>query len=155
MTKKKTSRSRPSDKHAPHEKLHHSEEQFRLLVESVVEYAIYMLDPIGTVTTWNPGAQKIKGYEASEIIGKNFACFYTADDVAAKKPEVNLAEARRLGHIRDQGVRVRKDGTVFDAEVVLTALLGKSGELRGFSKVTRDITSQMRARETEAAKLAA
>ena len=152
MTKKKPSGARSG---AKHEKLRHSEEQFRLLVESVEEYAIYMLDPIGTVATWNSGAEKIKGYKADEIIGKNFACFYTADDVAAKKPEHNLAEARRLGHIRAQGVRVRKDGSTFDAEVVLTALLDKTGELRGFSKVTRDITAQVRARETEAAKLAA
>src|SRR3979411_409860 len=136
MTKKKSSRARRGAKHEPHEKLHATEEQFRLLVESVEEYAIYMLDPIGIVTTWNSGAEKIKGYEANEIIGKNFACFYTAEDVAAKKPEHNLAEASRLGHIRDQGVRVRKDGSVFEAEVVLTALVDKSGELRGFSKVT-------------------
>jgi hypothetical protein len=155
MAKKKISRAEPGAKPGSHEKLHGSEEQFRLLVESVEEYAIYMLDPIGTVATWNSGAEKIKGYKADEIIGKNFACFYTADDVAAKKPEYNLAEARRLGHIRDQGTRVRKDGSVFDAEVVLTALLDKSGELHGFSKVTRDITAQVRARETEAAKLAA
>lgn len=155
MAKKKPARTRSHSKEAPHEKFHASEEQFRLLVESVEEYAIYMLDPIGTVTTWNSGAERIKGYKAEEIIGKNFACFYTAEDVATKKPEHNLAEARRLGHIRDQGQRVRKDGSIFDAEVVLAALLDKTGELRGFSKVTRDITSQVRARETEAAKLAA
>jgi PAS domain S-box-containing protein len=155
MTKKKSSRTRSGAKPVHHEKLHASEEQFRLLVESVEEYAIYMLDPIGIVTTWNSGAEKIKGYQADDIIGKNFACFYTADDVAAKKPEHNLAEARRLGHIRNQGVRVRKDGSTFEAEVVLTTLLGKDGELRGFSKVTRDITAQVRARQTEAAKLAA
>jgi PAS domain S-box-containing protein len=155
MTKKKSSRPRSGAKHLHHEKMHASEEQFRLLVESVEEYAIYMLDPIGVVTTWNSGAEKIKGYEANEIIGKNFACFYTAEDVAARKPEHNLAEAHRLGHIRDQGLRVRKDGSTFEAEVVLTALRAKNGELRGFSKVTRDVTAQVRARETEAAKRAA
>src|SRR2546423_1700413 len=155
MTKKKSSRTRSGAKHVHHEKLYASEEQFRLLVESVEEYAIYMLDPIGVVTTWNSGAEKIKGYQAKEIIGKNFACFYTADDVAARKPEHNLAEARRLGHIRDQGLRVRKDGSTFEAEVVLTTLLAKNGELRGFSKVTRDVTAQVRARETESAKRAA
>jgi PAS domain S-box-containing protein len=155
MTKKKSSRVRRGAKHEPHEKLHASEEQFRLLVESVEEYAIYMLDPIGIVATWNSGAEKIKGYKANEIIGKNFACFYTAEDVGARKPEHNLAEARRLGHIRDQGLRVRKDGSTFEAEVVLTALLDKNRELRGFSKVTRDVTAQVRAREAEAAKFAA
>ena len=138
-----------------HEKFRASEEQFRLLVESVEEYAIYMLDPVGVVTTWNSGAEKIKGYKADEIIGKNFACFYTGEDMAAGKPEHNLKMAREQGHIRDQGLRVRKDGSTFEAEVVLTALHDKSGELRGYSKVTRDITTQVRAREMEAAKLAA
>lgn len=137
------------------EKLRASEEQFRLLVESVEEYAIYMLDPLGTVTTWNSGAEKIKGYTADEIIGKNFACFYTAEDVAARKPEHNLQLARQHGHIRDTGLRVRKDGSTFHAEVVLTALYDKTGTLRGFSKVTRDVTAQVRAREIEAAKMAA
>ena len=147
--------ARKGAKHEPHEKLHASEEQFRLLVESVEEYAIYMLDPIGTVTTWNSGAQKIKGYTADEIIGKNYACFYAAEDVAAKKPEHNLQLAREHGHIRAEGVRVRKDGTTFQAEVVLTALFGKDGTLRGYSKVTRDVSAQVRAREIEAAKMAA
>ena len=138
-----------------HEKFRASEEQFRLLVESVEEYAIYMLDPDGVVTTWNSGAEKIKGYKAEEIIGKNFACLYTAEDMVAGKPEHNLAIARQRGHIRDQGLRVRKDGSTFEAEVVLTALFSKDGELRGYSKGTRDITAQVRAREMEAAKLAA
>ena len=132
-----------------------NEEQFRLLVESVEDYAIYMLDPLGTVTTWNSGAEKIKRYKASEIIGKNFACFYTDEDIAAGKPEHNLKIAREQGHIRDQGLRVRKDGSIFQAEVVLTALFDKNGELRGYSKVTRDITAQVAARKMEAAKLAA
>ena len=147
--------ARKSAKHAPHEKLRASEEQFRLLVESVEEYAIYMLDPDGVVTTWNSGAEKIKGYRADEIIGKNFACFYTTEDVAARKPEHNLKMAREQGHIRDTGLRVRKDGSTFHAEVVLTALKDESGALCGFSKVTRDITAQMRSREIEAAKLVA
>ena len=130
-------------------------EQFHILVDSVEEYAIYLLDPSGNVVTWNTGAQKIKGYTAKEIIGKNFACFYTAEDVAADRPQRNLREAARRGHIRDQGLRVRKDGSTFEAEVVLTALRDASGSIRGYSKVTRDITDQIRSREFEAEKIAA
>jgi PAS domain S-box-containing protein len=130
-------------------------EQFHILVDSVEEYAIYMLDPNGNVVTWNTGAQKIKGYSAEEIVGKNFACFYTAEDVAADKPQRNLREAARRGHIRDQGIRVRKDGSTFEAEIVLTALCDAKGNIRGYSKVTRDITDQIRTREFEAEKIAA
>ncbi|PYJ32220.1 MAG: hybrid sensor histidine kinase/response regulator [Verrucomicrobia bacterium] len=135
--------------------LHRTAEQFHILVDSVEEYAIYMVDPDGNVVTWNTGAQKIKGYTAEEIIGKNFACFYTAEDVAAGKPQRNLREAARRGHIRDQGLRVRKDGTTFEAEVILTALRDAKGNIRGYSKVTRDITDQIRSRESEAEKIAA
>src|SRR4029077_18257223 len=99
-----------------------SEEQFRLLIERVEEYAIYLLDPTGRVLSWNSGAERIKGFTAQEIIGKNFACFYTAKDVAEGGPQHNLEAAARLGHIRDQGLRVRKDGTTFHADVVITAL---------------------------------
>ena len=130
-------------------------EQFHILVDSVEEYAIYMLDPNGNVVTWNTGAEKIKGYTGEEIIGKNFACFYTVDDVAAGKPQRNLREAVRRGHIRDQGLRVRKDGATFEAEVVITALRDEKGHVRGYSKVTRDITDQIRSREFEAEKIAA
>src|ERR1700746_177098 len=135
--------------------LHRTAEQFHILVDSIEEYAIYMLDPDGNVVTWNTGAQKIKGYMAEEIIGKNFASFYTAEDVTAGKPERNLREAARRGHIRDQGLRVRKDGSTFEAEVIITALRGRKGEIRGYSKVTRDITDQIRSREFEAEKIAA
>src|SRR5215831_10157995 len=135
--------------------LRQTAEQFHILVDSVEEYAIYMLDPIGNVVTWNTGAEKIKRYTAEEIIGKNFACFYTAEDVAADKPQRNLREAARRGHIRDQGPRIRKDGSIFQAEIVLTALRDTSGEVRGYSKVTRDITDQIRSREFEAEKIAA
>ena len=135
--------------------LHETVEQFHILVDSVEEYAIYLLDPTGNVITWNTGAEKIKGYSADEIIGKNFASFYTADEVAAGKPQRNLREASRRGSIRDQGLRVRKDGSTFEAEVVITALRDEGGELRGFSKVTRDITDQIRSREFEAEKIAA
>jgi PAS domain S-box-containing protein len=135
--------------------LHETTEQFHILVDSVEEYAIYLLDPNGNVITWNTGAEKIKGYSAEEIIGKNFASFYTADDVAAGKPQRNLREASRRGYIRDQGLRVRKDGSTFEAEVIITALHDDTGEIRGFSKVTRDITDQIRSREFEAEKIAA
>ena len=135
--------------------LRQTAEQFHILVDSVEEYAIYMLDPTGNVVTWNAGAEKIKQYTAQEIIGKNFACFYTAEEVAAEKPQRNLREATRRGHIRDQGPRVRKDGSIFQAEIVLTVLRDSAGNVRGFSKVTRDITDQIRSREFEAEKIAA
>src|SRR6266403_1667256 len=135
--------------------LHETAEQFHILVDSVEEYAIYRLDPNGNVISWNTGAEKIKGYSAEEIIGKNFASFYTADDVAAGKPQRNLREASRRGYIRDQGLRVRKDGSTFEAEVIITALHDDTGKLRGFSKVTRDVTDQIRSREFEAEKIAA
>jgi PAS domain S-box-containing protein len=134
---------------------HDSEQQFRMLVEGVEEYAIYVLDQMGVVATWNSGAQRMKQYAAKEIIGKNFSCFYTAEDVAAGKPQHNLEEARRTGHLRDQGLRVRKDGSTFHAEIVLNLMRDESGDIRGFSKVTRDITDQIRNRDMEAAKIAA
>ncbi len=130
-------------------------EQFHILVDSVEEYAIYLLDPTGNIITWNTGAQKIKGYSAEEIVGKNFASFYTAEDVAAGKPQRNLREAARRGSIRDQGLRVRKNGSTFEAEVIITALLNDTGKVRGFSKVTRDVTDQIRSREIEAENIAA
>src|SRR5438093_7511098 len=135
--------------------LHQTAEQFHILVDSVEEYAIYLLDSSGNVVTWNTGEQKIKGYTAEEIIGKNFACFYTAEDVAGDKPQRNLHEASQRGHIRDQGLRVRKNGTTFEAEVILTVLRDANGNIRGYSKVTRDITDQIRSREFEAEKIAA
>src|SRR5262252_6243139 len=135
--------------------LRQTAEQFHILVDSVEEYAIYMLDPMGNVVTWNTGAEKIKRYTAEEIIGKNFACFYTAEDVAADKPQRNLREAARRGHIRDQALRVRKDGSTFEAELLLTALRDADGNVRGYSKVTRDITDQVRSRVFEAETIAA
>jgi PAS domain S-box-containing protein len=144
-----------SDDPSAHSMSQQTEQQFHMLVDSVEEYAIYMIDPTGTVVTWNSGAQKIKQYTAKEIIGKNFACFYTAEDVAAEKPQRNLRDAARKGHIRDQGLRVRKDGSTFHAEVIISALRDSEGKILGFSKVTRNITDQIRSREAEAAKIAA
>jgi PAS domain S-box-containing protein len=137
------------------EKLRASEEQFRMLVDGVDEYAIYLLDPQGKVVTWNAGAQRIKGYSAKEIIGKDFSCFYTAPDIATGKPQHNLDAARRYGHCQDQGLRVRKDGSTFSAEVALTVLRDERGDIRGFSKVTRDISDVIRARSAEAARAVA
>src|SRR5437762_5005111 len=135
--------------------LHETAEQCHRLVDSGEEYAIYLLDSNGNVMTWNTGAEKVEGYAAEEIIAKNFASFYTADDVAAGKPQRNLREASRRGYIRDQGLRVRKDGSTFEAEVIITALRDDTGKIRGFSKVTRDITDQIRSREFEAEKFVA
>ena len=144
-----------SERKATEAKLRASEEQFRMLVEGVDEYAIYLLDPLGKIMTWNSGAEHMKGYTANEIIGKNFACFYTAEDVAQGEPQHDLEEACHHGHSRAEGLRVRKDGSTFHAEVVLNALRRVDGVLRGFSQVTRDITDHIRAREAEAAKIAA
>lgn len=128
------------------------EEQFRLMVEGVKDYAIFMLDPAGKVATWNQGAQRIKGYRASEIIGQGLDRFYTAEDRAAGRPQRNLREAAANGRIEDQGWRVRKDGTIFFADVVLTALRDRSGKLVGFSKVTRDVSERRRAEAEIAAR---
>ncbi|XXX80720.1 PAS domain S-box protein [Sorangium sp. So ce134] len=129
------------------EALRRSEERFRLLVESVKDYAIFMLDPRGVVTTWNRGAQELKGYTADEILGQHFSRFYPEEDVRAGKCESKLAIAAREGRVEDEGWRVRKDGTLFWASVVITALRGVQGELVGFAKVTRDLTERRRAEE--------
>jgi PAS domain S-box-containing protein len=131
------------------------EELFRRLVESVRDYAIFMLDPTGHVSTWNVGAQRIKGYTAAEIIGRHFSTFYPEDDVAAGKCEFELLEARRIGRFEDEGWRVRKDGTRFWANVIISAMRDDAGGLLGFSKVTRDLTERRRAEEERAARLAA
>jgi PAS domain S-box-containing protein len=121
-----------------------SEERFRLLVEGVKDYAIFMLDPTGRITSWNAGAERIKGYRAEEIIGKHFSVFYPPDDVAAGVPMRGLREAERVGRFEAEGWRLRKDGTRFWASVVITALRDETGQLRGFGKVTRDITERKR-----------
>jgi len=128
-----------------------SEERFRLLVDGVQDYALYMLSPEGLVTSWNLGARRIKGYEASEIIGQHFARFYEATDVAAGKPWHELAIAREHGRAQDEGWRIRNDGTRFWARVVVTALHDSEGVMRGFAKVTQDLTQLRHAQSMESA----
>ncbi|HET9451235.1 MAG TPA: PAS domain-containing sensor histidine kinase, partial [Aggregicoccus sp.] len=129
------------------EALRQSEERFRLIVECVQDYAIFMLDPQGHIATWNRGAQRIKGYRAEEIIGSHFSRFYPEEEVRAGKPDMELVVATRDGRFEEEGWRVRKDGSLFWASVVITALRDGSGELRGFAKVTRDFTDRKRAEE--------
>jgi diguanylate cyclase (GGDEF)-like protein/PAS domain S-box-containing protein len=131
-----------------------SEERFRLTVESVQDYAIFMLDCEGHVASWNAGAQRIQGYTADEIVGRHFSTFHTPDDVERKHPEASLRIAVETGRFEEEGWRVRKDGGRFFAQVLLTALRDKSGNLRGFSKITRDITHRKSLEETKARLLA-
>jgi PAS domain S-box-containing protein len=132
----------------PLARLEVGDERFRLLVESVKDYAIFMLDPQGRVATWNAGAQRIKGWREDEIVGTHFSAFYPAEDVAANKPGFELDVASRLGRFEDEGWRVRKDGTRFWANVIITALHDREGRLCGFAKVTRDVTDRRAAEET-------
>ena len=124
------------------ETLRRSEERFKLLVESVRDYAIFMLDPEGRVLTWNAGAQRFKGYSAEEIIGQHFSRFYPAEALARDLPGHELKVAAATGVFEDEGWRVRKDGSLFWANVVITAMRDASGELVGFAKVTRDLTQR-------------
>jgi PAS domain S-box-containing protein len=125
--------------------LRESDEGFRRLVEQTKDYAIFMLDPEGRVVSWNSGAQTIKGYTEAEIIGRHISCFYVPEDMECGKPEWLLKTAGECGVAEDQGWRVRKDGTRFWAEVVLSRLSDDSGRIRGFSKVTRDVTERKQA----------
>jgi len=140
-----------SDRRLQEEELRRSEERFRLLIEGVQDYAIYMLNPEGVISSWNAGARRIKGYEASEIIGKHFSRFYSADDIAAGKPWAELAMAREHGRAEDEGWRVRKDGTRFWARVVVSALKDAEGQLHGFAKVTQDLTQRQHSQAVEIA----
>src|SRR5947209_4761008 len=124
-----------------------SEQHFDQLVAGVRNYAIFLLDRQGNVLTWNAGAQRIKGYRPEEIIGQHFSRFYPADAVASGWPAYELTEAAATGRFEDEGWRVRKDGSRFWASVVLTALRDESGTLRGFAKVTRDLTERRQAEE--------
>ena len=136
-----------TERRAAEESLRASQEQFRLLVQGVTDYAIYMLSPAGQISSWNPGAQRIKGFPAEEVIGTHFSRFYTPEDRAAGEPMRALETAAREGRFEKEGLRVRKDGTSFWANVVIDAVRREDGELIGFAKVTRDITPQIAARK--------
>lgn len=133
---------RPTD-----EMIRQSGEPFRLLVESVKDYAIFVLDEDGNIVTWNRGAENIKGYRADEIIGKHFSIFYPQDAVQMDIPGYELKVAAEVGRFEDEGWRIRKDGSRFWANVVITALRDETGALRGFGKVTRDLTERKKAEE--------
>jgi PAS domain S-box-containing protein len=141
-----------SERRRAEQALRESEERFRLLIESTTDYAIFMLDPGGHVVSWNAGAERINGYSADDIIGKHFSTFYTPEAIATGWPQHELVEAARVGRFEDEGWRVRKDGTRLWANVVITALRGSDGELRGYAKVTRDMT-QRKAHEERITKL--
>jgi PAS domain S-box-containing protein len=123
------------------------EQVFRLLVEGVSDYAIFMLDPEGHVASWNPGAERLKGYKREEILGRHFSSFYTREANDRAWPQHELEVAKREGRFEDEGWRVRKDGTMFWANVVITALRDRNGRLQGFAKVTRDLTERRNAEE--------
>ncbi|HEY8833896.1 MAG TPA: PAS domain S-box protein [Gemmatimonadaceae bacterium] len=139
------------------EALRESEERFRLLIQGVRDYAIFMIDPSGIITTWNAGAERIKGYTADEIIGKHFSIFYTPEDLESGKPARELEIAARTGVYEEEGERIRKDGTCFWASVLITALRKPDGSLAGFAKITRDLTERRaaQARAIEVARQAA
>jgi PAS domain S-box-containing protein len=133
------------------ESLLQSEERFRLLVDGVLEYAIFMLDPDGIVASWNAGAERIKGYRRDEILGRHFSRFYPEEDIQAGKPWEELANARRTGRSEAEGWRVRKDGSRFWARAVLSAVHDSEGRLRGFAKVTQDLSERRQLHELELA----
>ncbi len=135
-----------TDRKKKEELLRQSEERFRLLIEGVQDCAIFMLDVKGNVASWNVGAQRIKGYRPEEILGQHFSRFYPEEDVRAGKPPWELDVAEREGHFEDEGWRIRKDGSRFWANVIITPVRNDSGKLLGFSKVTRDFTERLLAR---------
>ena len=136
-----------TERRAAEESLRASHEQFRLLVQGVTDYAIYMLSPRGEIASWNAGAERIKGYAGHEVVGTHFSRFYTADDQAAGEPARALALATKEGRFEKEGMRVRKDGTVFWANVVIDAIRAPDGTLLGFAKITRDVTAQRESRK--------
>jgi PAS domain S-box-containing protein len=136
-----------TERRAAEEELRRSEERFRLLVQSVTDYAIYMLDPEGKVSSWNAGAERFKGYAADEIMGEHFSRFYSEEDRAAGIPKTALETAEREGRFEAEGWRVRKDGTRFWANVVIDPIRTPDGRLLGFAKITRDLTERKRSQE--------
>ncbi|MET0790224.1 MAG: PAS domain S-box protein [Polyangiaceae bacterium] len=136
-----------SERRRAEEELRSSEERLRLLIDSVQDYAIFILDPTGHVATWNPGATRLKGYEAAEIVGSHFSRFYPEEDILAGKCEMELEGATRLGRFEDEGWRIRKDGSRFWANVVITAIRNRDDALVGFAKVTRDLTERKQREE--------
>jgi PAS domain S-box-containing protein len=147
-----TTPAHPTDGHLS--RLFDTDDLYRLLIEQVQDYAIFALDPEGHVRTWNPGAQRFKGYSPDEIIGKSFSVFYTPEDIARGRPQELLSTAARVGRAEDEGWRVRKDGSRFWASVLITALRNDNGSLVGFAKITRDLTER-RASEERSRRLAA
>lgn len=136
-----------TERRAAEEAVRHSEERIRLLIDSVTDHAIFMLDRTGQITTWNTGAQRIKGYTADEIIGRHFSAFYTEEDQADGKPARALGIAESTGRYEEEGWRVRKDGTRFWANVLISPIREADGEVVGFAKVTRDLTERHAAQE--------
>jgi PAS domain S-box-containing protein len=136
-----------TERRAAEDELRKSQEQFRLLVQGVTDYAIYLLDSDGRVSNWNPGAQRIKGYLPHEIIGNHFSQFYTEEDRAAGAPQQALATVEREGRFEKEGWRVRKDGSQFWAHVIIDPVRADNGELIGFAKITRDITERREAQQ--------
>ena len=127
------------------------EQPYRLLIEAVKDYAIFTLTPAGFVASWNMGAERIKGYPAAEIVGQHFSLFYLPEDIAAGKLARELAIAESEGRVEDEGWRLRRDGTCFWANVVITAVRDAAGQLVGFAKVTRDMTERRQLAELERA----
>jgi PAS domain S-box-containing protein len=128
-----------TDKRNQEQALRESEERYRIFVNSIRDYAVFMLDPQGRVVTWNEGAQRMKGYAAEEIVGRSFEAFYTPEDLARRHPQEELELAEKQGSYEEEGWRVRKDGSRFRARVTITAVRDENGTLRGFAKVTREI----------------
>jgi len=136
-----------SERHAAEQALLDSEWRFRMLVDAVSDYAIFMLDTKGCITNWNKGAERIKGYKAHEVLGRHFSMFYTAEEQEADKPQQGLARALSEGRFESEGIRVRKDGSSFWAHVTIQPIRDEENRIVGFAKVTRDITEQRKARQ--------
>lgn len=136
-----------TERQAAHQEILEGERRYRRLIEAVVDYAIFQLDPAGNVATWNPGAQRIKGYEPRDIIGRHFSLFYTPEDQQADVPKRVLAEATERGRIEMEGWRMRKDGSRFWASVIIDRIVDEAGQLVGFAKVTRDLTERKKAQD--------